>query len=148
MDSKHRWVSCGQVQASFSREVTWHWQELLMRLPSMRNTMSFFTWHGRSAGLACLLCFHLARRLTTFSSFLALAIVSAVGSQNQFGSQKHEPCLFPFASPLRHSNSLGNVDPVTLSGGENRYKEVRVQYFNVLSLCPEQLHIQNCIISQ
>lgn len=78
--------------------------------------MSLLTWPGRSAGLACLLCFPLAQSLTTFNSLLALTTASAGGLQSQFGSQKHEPCLFPFASLLQHSNSPGNVHPVTLSG--------------------------------
>lgn len=63
---------------------------------------------------------------------------------------KNEPCLFPFAFLPQQSNSPGNVHPLTLGGGEGKTtgKGVWVQYFNVLSRCTEQLHIQKHIISQ
>lgn len=61
---------------------------------------------------------------------------------------KNEPCLFLFAFLPQQSNSPGNVHPLALSGGKITCKGVRVQYFNVLSRCTEQLHIQKYIISQ
>lgn len=63
---------------------------------------------------------------------------------------KNEPCLFLFAFLPQQSNSPGNVHPPTLWGGGGRShgKGVQVQYFNVLSRCTEQLHIQKYITSQ
>lgn len=119
-----------------------------MRLPSMRNTMSLHKWHGRAAGLACLPCFSLAEGLTTFNSLLALAIVSAVGLQSQFGRRKMN--LVCFSLRFCHNSLILQVTciPWLSRRGKITCKGVRVQYFNVLSRCTEQLHIQKYIISQ
>lgn len=119
-----------------------------MRLPSLRNTMSLLKWHGWSAGLAWLPCFSLAQGLTTFNSLLALAIVSAAGLQSQFGRQKMNLVSFPLH--FCHNSLILQVMCILWlwGGGDSTGKGVWVQYFNVLSRCTEQLHIQKHIISQ
>lgn len=84
----------------------------------MRNTMSLHKWHGRAAGLACLPCFSLAEGLTTFNSLLALAIVSAVGLQSQFGRRKMN--LVCFSLRFCHNSLILQVTCIPwLSRGED-----------------------------
>lgn len=94
-----------------------------MRLPSLRNTMNLHKWHGRAAGLACLPCFSLAEGLTTFNSLLALAIVSAVGLQSQFGRRKMN--LVCFSLRFCHNSLILQVTciPWLSQGGRSHAKE-------------------------
>lgn len=93
-----------------------------MRLPSMRNTMSLHKRHGWAAGLARLPCFSLAEGLTTFNSLLALAIISAVGLQSQFGRQKMNPVCFSLH--FCHNSLILQVTCIPwLSGGREEHMQ-------------------------
>lgn len=129
-------ISWTSSSSSFWWKLSWHWQELLMRPPSTRNTMSLLKWHQCPASLG------LSPSLLTGTGDWALSAVSWCWllflMSLPIWKSNTETCLFLFALLAQQSYSPGNVHALTM--GRLMYKEVHIQYFTVLSHCIKHLH--------
>jgi len=102
------WISSG---SSFWWKLPWHWQEVLMRLPRIRNTMTLLKCCRGPHALASLpLCF-LAQETESFQQ--SLGADSDFWCSLPVWKTNTETCLFPFALLPQQSYSPGNMHTLT-----------------------------------
>ena len=101
------WISSG---SSFWWKLPWRWQEVLMRLPRIRNTMSLPKCCRGPHALASLpLCF-LAQETESFQQSLVLTLISDAHCQSGRQTLK---LVSSFALLPQQSYSPGNVHTLT-----------------------------------